>query len=292
MSDCKWARQRLALLLYGELNLDEEERVESHLDGCAECREVLGREKAMHAALDSVEVEPSPSLLTECREDLRLRLDESPAPRRIAWWQRISAAWVWRPAAALALVAIGFFAARQIPFAKTGISERVRYVEPAEGGRVQLVIDETRQRVISGTLDQAPIRGLLLAAAKDPSDPGLRVETMELLDGHAQSADIRDALIYAVEHDQNAAVRAKAIEGLAPYASEPEVRGALAKVLLADSNAGLRTEAIDLLTRGVTLDPQTVGTLQELLVRGEQPGYVRERCQSALRAVKASLETY
>jgi HEAT repeat protein len=115
---------------------------------------------------------------------------------------------------------------------------------------------------------------------------------MELLDGHAQSADIRDALIYAVEHDQNAAVRAKAIEGLAPYASEPEVRGALAKVLLADSNAGLRTEAIDLLTRGVTLDPQTVGTLQELLVRGEQPGYVRERCQSALRAVKASLETY
>ncbi len=291
MRDCKWAREQLALLLYGELNLDEEERVESHLDGCAECRGALAREKAMHVALDSLEVEPPASLLNVCREDLRLRLDESPPPARIAWWQRISAAWVLRPAGALALIAVGFFA-HEIPFTKTGVSERVRYVEPADGGRVQLVIDETRQRVISGTVDQKPIRGLLLAAAKDPSDPGLRAETVELLGGHAQSAEIRNALIYAVEHDQNAAVRAKAIDGLAPYATEPDVRGALAKVLLADSNPGLRTEAIDLLTRSSTLDPQTVGTLQEVLVRGEQPGYVRERCQSVLRAVKASLETY
>ena len=36
--NCGPARDRLALLLYGELSFDEEERVESHLDVCSECR--------------------------------------------------------------------------------------------------------------------------------------------------------------------------------------------------------------------------------------------------------------
>ena len=34
------------MLLYGELYFDEEERVESHLDACGECRTALEREKA------------------------------------------------------------------------------------------------------------------------------------------------------------------------------------------------------------------------------------------------------
>ena len=39
---CAAAREQLALLLYGELSFDEEERVESHLDACAECRDRAG----------------------------------------------------------------------------------------------------------------------------------------------------------------------------------------------------------------------------------------------------------
>ncbi len=53
---CAAAREQFALLLYGELAFDEEERVESHLDVCGECRTALEREKAMHAALDSIEI--------------------------------------------------------------------------------------------------------------------------------------------------------------------------------------------------------------------------------------------
>src|SRR3984885_9946047 len=77
--DCAQARMHFALLLYGELSFDEEERVDAHLDGCAECRAALERETSLHAAFDGVAVEPAASLLSECRADLAaaLQLEEA-----------------------------------------------------------------------------------------------------------------------------------------------------------------------------------------------------------------------
>jgi hypothetical protein len=293
-SACASVRESFALYLYGELCFDDEERVESHLDGCVECRGALDREKALHAALDHVEIGPDPSLLGECREDLRARLHQeeaAPRPARPKWW---SGGWL-RPAAAFALLSIGFFAARgyqAMRLSEPGTS-RVRYVEAASGGRVQIVLDETRQRIVSGRLDDLQIRALLLGAAKDPADPGLRAETVNILNTDAQSAEVRDALVYALRHDQNSGVRLKALEGLKPFAREPDVRAALAQVLLSDSNPGLRTQAIDLLTVGPAenLDRRIVGTLQELMSR-EENSYVRERSQRALELMKASAQTY
>lgn len=318
MSDqmhCAAARGRLAMLLYGELSFDEEERLESHLDVCAECREALRRERALHQALDNLEITPSPSLLFECREDLRARLleeDAMPKPARAGWWERFvdaltlsPSAGLLRPAGALTLIAIGFFAARVLPVANSRLrgeyspmgladASRVRNVEPISDGRVEIVLDETRQRTISGRLDDDPIRALLLTAAKDSPDPGLRAETVDLLTTRAQTAEFRDALIFAVQHDQNAGVRMKALEGLKPFVSEPAVRSALAQVLLSDRNPGLRTQSIDLLIGSDDhhVDRQMIGTLQELMERGEQLGYVRERCRRVLESMNASIETY
>lgn len=317
MSDpitCAAVREQLAMLLYGELSFDEEERIESHLDGCLECREALRREKALQQALDHAAVTPSPSLLLECREDLLARLKEEgamPQPARPGWWERFvdaltlsPSAGLLRPAGALTFIAIGFFAARFLPignlgalgFSSMGLAEasRVRNVEPAADGQVQIVLDETRQRTITGRLDDDQIRSLLLIAAKDPTDPGLRAETVDILTTRARSAEFRDALIFAVLHDQNAGVRMKAMEGLKSFAAEPPVRSALAQVLLSDANPGLRTQAIDLLigSGGGNVDRQMIGTFQELMERGEQLGYVRERCRRVLESMNASIETY
>lgn len=312
---CAKARDQLALVLYGELSFDEEERIDSHLDQCEECREALGRERALHRSLDSVSITPSPSLLFECREDLRARLLEEaalPKPAQAGWWERFvdaltlsPSAGLLRPAGALTFIALGFFAARVLPVANFGMrgdytpmgladASRVRNVESASGGRVQIVLDETRQRTISGSLDDDRIRGLLLAAAKDPSDPGLRAETVDIFTTLAQTGEFRDALIFSVEHDQNAGVRMKALEGLKPFVMQPAVRTALTQVLLSDTNPGLRTQAIDLLIgrNGGTVDRQMIGTLQELMERGEKLGYVRERCRRVLESMNASVETY
>jgi len=172
-------------------------------------------------------------------------------------------------------------------------ASRVRYVAPDANGRIQIVLDETRQRTITGALDDQNIRALLLAAAKDPEDPGLRAETVDILNAHAQAADVRGALLYALRHAENAGVRLKAMQGLKPFARQPEVRTALAQVLLGDENPGLRTQAIDLLTadNGEALDRQVIGTLQELM-RTESNTYVRQRSQRVLETSNASPEIY
>ena len=71
---CDEARKNLPLFLYGELSFDEEELVEVHVDECAACRQELAREKAMFAALDGVELVPSPDALAESRAELRRRI--------------------------------------------------------------------------------------------------------------------------------------------------------------------------------------------------------------------------
>jgi HEAT repeat protein len=217
----------------------------------------------------------------------------------------LDTAWL-KPVGGLALLTIGFMAARVAPSLGLGITgmslvdpgaQRVRSVEPGPNGGVQIVLDETRQRTVSGGLDDQNIRLLLLSAAKDPSDPGLRYETVGILNDRAQATEVRDTLIYALEHDENAGVRLKAMDGLKPFVRQPEVRKALSGVLLTDGNPGMRTQAIDLLTQGVGeapatgLDRDIIGTLQELMNR-ENNAYVRQRGQRVLQLVNASAETY
>ncbi len=156
-------------------------------------------------------------------------------------------------------------------------------------GKVQIVVDETTQRVLSGTLEDQSIQRLLLTAAKDPSDAGLRVESVNLLKNQPQSAEVRRALLYAVQHDSNAGVRLKALDGLKEFADDPETRQTLTQVLLKDDCPGVRTQVIDLLIQHHT--DSMVGVLQEVMGK-EQNGYVRMRCQRALQDMNASVETY
>jgi hypothetical protein len=306
MNTCEKVRMQLSMLLYGELSFDEEEVVDAHLESCAECRTALDRERELHAAFDQAEIESPASVLWESRQKLQRQIaaEHSPSPR-VSWWdQFLDARWL-QSAGALALLSIGFFGARLAPNLGLGITgmslvdpgaQRVRSVEPGPNGGVQIVLDETRQRTVSGDLDDQNIRVLLLSAAKDPSDPGLRYETVGILNDRAQAAEVRDTLIYALEHDENAGVRLKAMDGLRPFVQQPEVRKALSGVLLSDGNPGMRTQAIDLLTKGVGessngLDRDVIGTLQELMNR-ENNAYVRQRGERVLQLVNASQETY
>jgi hypothetical protein len=329
---CDAVRDQLALLLYGELNFDEEERVELHLDACAACRAALERQKAVHAAIDGVEVTPSPALLARCREDLFETLhveDARPASaplwhaaRDESWWAQVVASfqggiktspavhWL-RPAGAVALLAIGFMAARLAPvmgvsglngggtnaydtmdLARLGAAQ-IRNVQTDANGRVNIVLNETKQRTVSGSVKDAAIRNLLVAAARESADPGLRAETVTILVNGAGSADVRDTLVFALDNDQNTVVRWRAMEGLKSYAHDPTVQTALARVLLHDLNPGMRTQAIDLLTSetGAQIDRQVVGVLQQMVSR-EDDAYVRERAQRMLEAAKASAGIY
>jgi hypothetical protein len=304
---CEEATKFLPLFLYGELSFEEEERLETHIDECDACRGALDRERALHKALDAGELLPSEELLATCRNELRRRVAHI-EPAQGGFWSRLREGFTIRihplapvaqPLGALALVALGFFGARVIPadfggrLATAGLADpvtsRVRYVEPVGAGKIQIVIDETRQRVLSGSPEDQSIQRLLLAAAKDPADPGLRVESVDILKSRPDSSEVRGALLYALQHDPNAGVRLKALDGLKNFGSDPETRKVLTQVLLADKNPGVRTQVIDLLIQGK--GDSMVGVLQELM-RKEDNGYIRMRCQKALHELNASVDTF
>jgi hypothetical protein len=302
---CEETKRFFALLLYGELSFDDEELVESHLEGCEECRRGLERERAIHEKLYAVEARPSFDMLARNREQLRRSL-AAPIPVRESFWQKLRNGFTihvhpipagLQPIGAIALVAMGFFAARMIPASRgtAGIADlspmtsRVRYVEPGQSGKVQVVVEETRERILSGAVDDQNIQKLLLAAARDPQDAGLRVDSVDLLKSSHECPQVRDALLNRLQHDPNPGVRLKALEGLKNLSADPQVRQVLTQVLLADDNAGVRTQAIDLLIQHK--EDRMVGVLQELM-RKEDNGYIRMRCQKALHDMNASVETY
>src|SRR5208283_333888 len=214
-------------------------------------------------------------LLDDCRVDLAaavrgLGTHSSRRPWRL-WLEAVEATLAgfarWRqPLGAVALIAIGFFAARLIP-AGSGVSApslapseavfvNVRSAQPDSAGRVRIAYDETRRREISGAIGNREIQGLLLAAAHEEDDPGVRVESVGLLKDQAGSSEVRDALLNALLHD---------------------------------SNPGVRLKALDLLT--MRRDNAMVGVLQNL-VQKEDNGYVRLKCEKALKEMNASIGTF
>jgi hypothetical protein len=303
--NCEEARQLLLLAGYGELEFEEEEALELHLASCAGCQAVRAGNTSLDTLLAQSELDPPPGLLARCRRDLAVRIAEEPAQTRrfspAALWQR----WVvnppmWlRPAGALAMLAAGFFAAQLVPEssslakftnpAQPASVSRVRLVNAADSGQVRVQYDEIRQREMTGSVQDEKIRSLLLSAAADPSDPGLRVDTMDLLKNHCERDEVRQVLLHALRTDPNSGVRLKALDGLKAYAREPETRQALAEVVQRDDNPGVRVQAIDLLLQN--RQPEVVGLLQELM-RREDNTYIRSRSQKALREMKASVDTF
>jgi anti-sigma factor RsiW len=310
--NCDAVIKAIPLYHYGELPPDTEEGVEEHVDACTECREALELQRKIAAALDRHELTPPADLLAECRHELvrAIYREETPAVRRSASdpWGLFREAFqsMWRPgirfrqpAGAVALVALGFFAARFAGsgpgnatiagFSPDGMVSSIRSVQPDSSGRIQIAVDETRRRVISGALDDQNIQRLLLAATREQDNPGVRVESVGLLKDHGGSSEIRSALLEAVLHDPNPGVRLKALDALKNFSADAQVRNTLAQVLLKDQNSAMRIQVIDLLV--AHQDPTMVSILQTVVGK-EDNNYVRMKCKNALRQMNASVGTF
>ena len=307
---CEEAARMLPLYLYGELGFDEEERLELHLDGCAMCHGEVEHQKKMNELLDAAGTRLDEGMLTAARLESRSRLKQEP-PMHAGWWSHFGEMFAIRfaPApvvaqslGAVALVALGFLGARVTSngvFSRGGagniadvfdpVASRVRYVEPGRGGQVQIVLEQTQRRTLTGRAEDEPIRRLLVIGTRDPADAGVRVQSVELLTSQCGSPDIRGALLDRLQRDPNAGVRLKALDGLKQFASDPETRQVLTRVLLTDGNPGVRTQVVDLLVQHP--EDQMVGVFQELLSH-EDNGYIRQRCQRVLHDMNASAETY
>ena len=129
---------------------------------------------------------------------------------------------------------------------------------------------------------------------EDPSDPGIRVYSVEVLKGQ-RGEDVRDALLKSARLDPNAAVRLKALEGLRQFTPDSSTVETLKYVLEHDDNAGVRSEAIDMLApvgHNLQPAPDLAGTLQQIMRSEREDDYVRARCQQMLRQMNAPIAVY
>jgi hypothetical protein len=315
---CQQVQTNLSLYLYGELDFAQEEALERHLENCALCQRALSREKEWHAAVNAERQDVSFELLSECRRNLRAALRSGKSAKAgLRWWSRLFPSgisptrWSVQIAAASFLVFTGFTAARlmdngRLPgiFNPDGVTRmglldtsnaHVRDIQPAGQNGVRIIIDRVQQQEVTGTLNDDAVRQWLLAAMQDPSDPGIRVDSVEILQ-HQSSSDVRDALINTAKTDSNAAVRIKALEGLRQFANDSATREAVEFVLKHDNNADVRSEAIDMLVpadlTAPTITPDVLRTLQDILSSEQENDYVRSRSLQVLRAVNISGPVY
>jgi hypothetical protein len=313
---CPQVQTNLSLYLYGELDFAHEEELEEHLGGCAFCQQALAREKAWHTAVNAERSDVPLELLAECRQSLKSAISSLKSERKSGWlrWaERLGFSTTrWSAGLALAsfLVFIGFTSARWIDRhgvpgglqaeGTAGMSllnpsaARIRDIQPGTDNRVRIIFDQVREGEITGRPDEETVRRLLLAATKDPADPGIRVDSVEMLKNQ-RGTDVRDALLYSAQHDTNAAVRLKALEGLRGFVDDPVTRAGLKSVLEHDDNPGVRSEAIDILApvnERFPFNGQLASTLQDVIRAQQDDDYVQARCLQVLREMQTSPDVY
>jgi hypothetical protein len=312
---CADAIREIPNYCYGEISSELEEAVESHLADCAVCQTELARHRKFLELLDERDAMVDAGILLQCRNDLSRTVRQ-----RIAVESTHGAGWRgWHrateylrdlarvqipfriPVGALALVAIGFFGSRYTPEKFGGVREalaapmfsNVRSVEPNSSGQVQIAVDQTRRRLVSGTLEDPSIQELLVSGVTDGLNPNVRLKSIQILHeaptNNADSEQVRQALLVALEHDPSSAVRLKALDGLKQFAADAAVRKALANVLQKDDDPNVRVQAIDLLA--AHHDDSIVGVLQNVVQR-EDNMYVRSQISQLLEQLKASVGTY
>ena len=313
--NCDDISKLIPLYYYGELAPDEEEQVDEHTHACAACTRTMEQQRMLAAALDRRAAEAPVHLLEDCRADLMAAVQGgAPRAERAAkgpWTLFLEALAhtfgnvnrMRQPVGAVALIAIGFFAARlsnRLPVFAPGVNmsgitnpsddvySTVRSVQPDNAGGVVIAYDETRRRVTKGRMESADIQRLLLAAAHE-DNPAVRGDSVDLLKSQCRSGEVRDALLNAVVQDPNPYVRIKAMEGLKSLAADAEVRRVFAQVLRADDNPQVKMQAIDLLA--AHRDDNMVGLMQALVQR-EQNNAVRLKMEKALKEMNASIGTF
>lgn len=314
---CRNVRSSLSLYLYGELDFAQEEEIEIHLAQCAACQLSLTREKQWHTLTNAQAQEPPLDLLAECRQQLRPAIARETAPRGTfrSWWRWSSAPFVvatnrWSARLALAsfLVFVGFATARlldhgSLRFPSAGPNEMgvlnpantfVRDIQTGDSGQVRIIVDQ--QSEVSGRVEDAAIRRLLLAGAHQP-EADVRFYSLQLLTQQTGGTaippdDIRQVLFEAVRSDPNPAVRLEAMDGLRRFTADPAALEAIKFVLEHDDNPGVRYQAIDILVPpggAAPVTPAITQTIQEVLLSAPDDEYLRARCSQVLHEAKVAV---
>jgi hypothetical protein len=125
------------------------------------------------------------------------------------------------------------------------------------------------------------IQQLLLYAARNNYNSGVRMDSVDLLTQRPNDSQVREALMYALQNDTNPGVRLKSLDALGAFVKDDvRVRDAVLAALVNDSNSGVRTDALRLI-EPVKADGSVRGVLMTLAAK-DQSVYIRSQARTML----------
>jgi hypothetical protein len=279
---CDWVRQNILFYVYNELEDDARYEVEQHLARCPECATELKATRKFHATLSETVAEPTPNLLAASRMRLQEALENT---RQGGFWHRLilePASWMRQvkmsPALAAVILMVGFGggvgatynyvasghgggAVVTSSIGADGTSPAVNLNQPLEGSiagirsvtqnpgsnQVSIKYDTVSTQEAQGSLNDQRIQQLLLFAARNNYNSGVRMDSVDLLTQAPDDSRVREALLYALQNDTNPGVRLKALDGLSGFVrQDPRVRDGVLRALISDTNSGVRMQALRL----------------------------------------------
>jgi hypothetical protein len=274
--NCEWVKSNAFLYAYDELPDDARFEFEQHVNRCAGCAEEVKAMKGLRLAMSTVPVlEPSASLLAASRMQLQEALEIAEQDRSWKRWFFDPLAMLhqakFSPALAAVLLMFGFAGGAGVAYK---VASKPAVVEP--GGvtpsetltnssiasiagireiqqdptshKVEIKYDALTPQSATGDLNDQKIQQLLLYAARNNVNSGIRLNSVDLLTKTPSNDKAREALVSSLRIDTNPGVRLKALEALGPYAKDDVVvRNALLDALLHDANPGVRSQALQML---------------------------------------------
>jgi hypothetical protein len=277
---CEWVRQNILFYVYNEVEDDARFEVEQHLARCTDCAKELQVTREFQKTLSEMPVmEPTPNLLAASRMRLQEGLETA---RQGGMWRRLilePTTWLRQlrmaPSLAAVIFMIGFgggIAATYNVVATHNGPGVTSSNEPGGGGnvspqpmessaiagirsvtqepnsnRVSIKYDTVLTQEARGSLNDQRIQQLLLFAARNNYNSGVRMDSVDLLTQTPDDIRVREALMYALQNDTNPGVRLKALDGLSGFVRrDPLVRDGILRALISDTNSGVRMQALHL----------------------------------------------
>jgi hypothetical protein len=301
---CEWVVENITLHVYGELADDARHELEQHVARCADCAAELKAAQEFHDLLSEERAaEPTPNLVAAARMKLQEALETA---EQGGFWRRLAfdpANWLrqvsFSPALASAILILGFAggvgtAYKVLPHQPQGITTSTAPA-PAEASitGIQSITQQPGTNQIDikyntlstletqGSLNDQRIQQLLLFAARNNYNSGVRMDSVDLLTQKPNVSQVRDALIYALRYDTNPGVRLKALDGLGGFVKDDvRVRDVVLEALVNDANPGVRTEALRLI-EPAKADGSVRGVLMTLAAK-DQSQYIKSQARTML----------
>ena len=232
---CDWVQQNILFYVYNELEDDARYEVEQHLARCPECAGELKAARKFHTSmsLDPV-MEPTPNLLAASRMRLQEALETTPQGgflRRLifepgVWLRQIRLA----PALTAAIFIIGFgggigatynYMADRVttptlsqvspdgasPVDAAAITGIRSVTQEPGSNQVSIKYDTISTQEAQGSLNDQRIQQLLLFAARNNYNSGVRMDSVDVLTQTPNDTRVREVLMYSLQNDTNPGVR-------------------------------------------------------------------------------------